>query len=123
MQGTLRIMASRDFPDRDGARWRVWSTIPEDVRSCLPGFENGWLTFEQEASGERRRFVPIPDDWEQAAEERLLLWCRVAQPVRPVRLRGATADADAPVVLPADGAPTSSPLAKEATALTGKAEA
>lgn len=75
-------MASRSFTDRTGAQWRVWSTIPQDTRGCLPGFEQGWLTFEQSGSAERRRLAPIPDDWEAASEERLILMSRVAAPPR-----------------------------------------
>src|SRR5688572_15874277 len=79
-------MASRHFSDRDGAQWRVWSTIPRDSRSCLPGFEQGWLTFEQAATGERRRLAPIPAAWEGMTDDRMLLLCRVAQPLRGARI-------------------------------------
>jgi hypothetical protein len=89
-------MASRFFSDRDDAQWRVWSTVPQDGRGCLPGFERGWLTFEHQDTSERRRFTPIPDDWEEAPDDRLLLWCRVAQPVRAVRVGDATAGVSPP---------------------------
>jgi hypothetical protein len=75
-------MASRSFTDRSGAAWRVWSTVPQDTRGCLPGYEQGWLTFENEGTAERRRLAPIPDDWEEVSEERLILMCRVAEAPR-----------------------------------------
>jgi hypothetical protein len=81
-------MPSRNFSDREGRSWRVWSTIPEDKRGCLPSFVNGWLTFECEATGERGRLTPIPPEWETATDERLLLWARVAVAERNAR-RGA----------------------------------
>ena len=102
-------MASRHFTDRDGAQWRVWSTIPRDSRSCLPGFEQGWLTFEHDSSGERRRLAPIPAGWEAMADDRMLLLCRLAQPLRgariptPVELLLAD-DGEAGSELPAAGA-------------------
>ena len=75
-------MPARTLTDRDGATWRVWSTFPRDARTCLPGFEHGWLTFESLETGERRRLTPIPSDWETVSEDRLRLLCRVAQPGR-----------------------------------------
>ena len=86
-----RTMASRLFSDRDGANWRVWSTVPQDTRGCLPGFERGWLTFEHQVTGERRRFPSIPDGWEAVPDDKLLLWCRVAEPVRRAGAGKATA--------------------------------
>jgi hypothetical protein len=45
-----------------------------------PGYEKGWLCFENEER-EKRRLVPIPEDWERASDEQLWLWCRRAIPV------------------------------------------
>ena len=75
-------MATRTFTDRQGDGWSVWKTIPNDPRGCLPNFANGWLTFEHEGGTERRRLAPIPDGWESASDERLVLWCRVAEVAR-----------------------------------------
>lgn len=75
-------MATRAFTDRQGEGWKVWETIPQDARGCLPAFAKGWLTFEHATSGERRRLAPIPEGWTDASEERLLLLCRVAEPSR-----------------------------------------
>ena len=56
--------------------------------SVLAGeMRQGWLTFESD--GERRRLVPIPRDWENAAHDRLELYCRAAQGVsRTTPIRG-----------------------------------
>lgn len=45
-----------------------------------PGYEQGWLCFENE-EGEKRRLVPVPEDWEEATPDRLWMWCRVAKRV------------------------------------------
>ena len=47
--------------------------------AVLGEMRQGWLTFESEE--ERRRLVPIPRDWEVAAQDRLELYCRAAQAV------------------------------------------
>ena len=75
-------MATRAFTDRQGGGWKVWETIPQDARGCLPAFAKGWLTFEHATSGERRRLAPIPAGWTDASDERLLLMCRAAEPAR-----------------------------------------
>lgn len=71
-------MPSREFVDRQGRRWRVWSTIPSLPRALSPEFEQGWLTFEGE--GELRRSAPIPPDWTEMSDTRLELLCRTARP-------------------------------------------
>ena len=76
-------MPTRAFSDRQGQRWKVWETIPQDARGCLPAYAKGWLTFEHEGTGERRRLAPIPDAWMTADDERLQLLSRVAEPARP----------------------------------------
>ena len=45
-----------------------------------PGFENGWLCFEN-SKGEKRRLAPVPENWETASVSQLLSWCRLAPPV------------------------------------------
>ena len=86
-----RGMAYREFVDRAGKTWRVWSTTPSMPRALGRGLEEGWLTFE--AEDERRRYAPIPTDWGELGDERLELFCRMAQPVtRRTPPRGAPSD-------------------------------
>ena len=72
-------MASRNFVDSRGVSWRVWSTIPEQASVLTTQFAGGWLTFEGEQG--LRRLAPIPSDWESVPENRLELYCRVADEV------------------------------------------
>jgi hypothetical protein len=72
-------MASRHFTDSNGVIWRVWSTIPDGANLLGDDYARGWLTFESEDA--LRRLVPIPTDWEQVAQQRLELYCRVANEV------------------------------------------
>lgn len=71
----LRLMALRDFTDTAGRHWTVWSVHPAaeirlrstprpvgTLRDAHDMLRDGWLVFE--TRGERRRLVPIPDDWE-----------------------------------------------------------
>lgn len=70
-------MATREFTDRQGRSWRVWSTVPSLPRALSPDFEGGWLTFE--AGDDRRRYAPIPPQWTEFSDERLELLCRAAK--------------------------------------------
>jgi hypothetical protein len=80
-------MAQREFTDSKGTRWMVWSTTPSQGSVLGGDMQKGWLTFESD--GERRRLVPVPRDWEQAAPDRMELYCRAAQPVtRTTPIRG-----------------------------------
>ena len=80
-------MAQREFTDTKGTRWLVWSTTPTQGAVLGSEMQKGWLTFESD--GERRRLVPIPRDWEQAAADRMELYCRAAQAVtRTTPIRG-----------------------------------
>lgn len=100
-------MALREYVDREGRSWTVWSVAPRftPVRS---GIERrvqtvvvsrdrrvsgdrrrrtldrivlqGWLCFD---SGlERRRLSPAPPDWEMCSEEALERYRAAAQPTR-----------------------------------------
>lgn len=85
-------MAYREFVDSNGVSWRVWSTVPSPGSRLHGGFDQGWLTFERTspeyAGAALRRLVPIPSDWELAAESRLDLLCRSAEEVsRPSSTR------------------------------------
>ena len=75
-------MATRAFTDRQGDGWKVWETVPQDARGCVPAYAKGWLTFEHASTGDRRRLAPIPEGWADTSEERLHLMCRAAEPVR-----------------------------------------
>ena len=69
-------MAYREFADDAGTPWRVWDTHPlaaNTLRSVLPSYAAGWLTFESSAG--RKRLAPIPPDWESASDELLIHWC------------------------------------------------
>jgi hypothetical protein len=72
-------MASRNFVDCRGVPWRVWSTVPEQSSVLSTQYSSGWLTFESESA--LRRLAPIPGDWASVSENRLELYCRVAQEV------------------------------------------
>ena len=37
-----------------------------------PGWEGGWLSFE--SAKEKRRLVPLPQEWDQAPDEQLRAW-------------------------------------------------
>jgi len=61
-------MTQRSYTDANGTNWRVWDVIPAHVK--LPGgnahlpeeVADGWLAFE--SATEKRRFYPLPPDWE-----------------------------------------------------------
>ena len=86
-------MAQREFTDSKGTRWLVWSTTPTQGAVLGGDMQKGWLTFESDM--ERRRLVPIPRDWDQAAPDHMELYCRAAQPVtRTTPIRGVPAQTD-----------------------------
>lgn len=70
-------MAQLKFTDSRGQTWLVWSTVPTPGAVLATDMQQGWLTFE--STGERRRLAPIPRGWEDAAPDRLELYCRAAQ--------------------------------------------
>lgn len=102
-------MALRDFIDRTGRAWQVWSTIPKPspsgfsstetgtpraagpgpTRAAAPipafatGREHGWLTFA--SSEEKRRLSPIPGGWEEAPDDVLADYCERADRIAPPR--------------------------------------
>jgi hypothetical protein len=91
----------RDFVDADGRTWHVWEVPPEQLSvRARPGtyagdFEGGWLAFEAEEGGERRRLPGYPRDWQQLANDRIEALCREARPVTR-RKRGPARDAEPP---------------------------
>ena len=91
-----RAAGIRDFIDADGRTWHVWEVPPEQLSArARPGtyageFEGGWLAFEAESGGERRRLPGSPRDWQQLSNDRIEALCRDAQPV--TRRRRAPGD-------------------------------
>ena len=77
-------MSLRSFVDSRGTVWRVWAThvgaIGEPVVQLRAG---GWLTFDSVV--ERRRLVPIPEDWLSASPAALEAYRDSAEAV-PVHL-------------------------------------
>jgi hypothetical protein len=73
------------FNDAQGVRWRVWHVETPSSRAHLmnESFRNGWLVFEREDGGERRRLSQVPDDWASLPSARLVRLCEVATLVRP----------------------------------------
>lgn len=80
-------MAHREFIDSKGTHWLVWSTTPSPGSVLGDDMQKGWLTFESD--GSRRRLIPMPRGWEEAAPDRLELYCRAAEAVtRMTPIRG-----------------------------------
>ena len=74
-------MALVTFTDSKGVRWRAWNVDTDSIRqSSFLGaeFRTGWLCFESEDSGERRRLADVPESWEALPPDRLDLLCRAA---------------------------------------------
>lgn len=84
----------RTYKDASGVTWRVLRIEPEPVSvvleqlrqtmsSTLRERRRPWLLFES-AAGERRRLVPVPDEWDQPGSDRLLAdWCAQAEAAPP----------------------------------------
>jgi hypothetical protein len=90
-------VASRDFNAPDGTLWTVVEVIPgaatgntTRVAVHLPEeLAGGWLTFE--CDQEKRRFYPIPDQWELLSIRQLWLLCEHADRVPPRKAPSTTA--------------------------------
>lgn len=84
----------RTYTDSAGMHWVVFRVEPqplsptfERLRESMPDVPHErrrpWLLFESEA-GEKRRLVPVPDEWDTSASYRQLAdWCARADPVPP----------------------------------------
>lgn len=73
---TAQDEALREFTDRDGKAWRVWSVTPSPSRvskreSSLGEFEHGWLAFETLDGNARKRLPNYPANWLSMSEAKL----------------------------------------------------
>ena len=91
-------MAKRQFKDERGIEWVVWDVHPADIGRTLydrrgslraeaaadsprlvhPDLQQGWLCFL--AGSDKRRFAPIPPNWEQLPDSVLRVMLDVASP-------------------------------------------
>ncbi|HEX5724909.1 MAG TPA: hypothetical protein VFX98_05555 [Longimicrobiaceae bacterium] len=77
----------RIFTTPDGVEWRAWSVVPgmhtrtgaAAGRHLPEDMMEGWLCFE--CDREKRRFYPLPADWEERPEGDLLRLLKAAVPV------------------------------------------
>ena len=79
------IVAVITFVDSDGTNWEVFQVRRTSTKegAVSAGREGGWLAF---TSGvERRRFAPVPSDWDTLPPATLETMCRAARPVMPRR--------------------------------------
>ena len=78
-------MALREYTDRNGVRWMVWSVSSEALHPAnrseefLRQFSSGWLCFES-AKGEKRRLIDYPERWESLEDSDLEALGRLAVP-------------------------------------------
>jgi hypothetical protein len=94
-------MATRAFKDSAGVEWLIWHVTPgqhtrragRGVTTLPDELAEGWLCFES-GSG-KRRFYPVPPEWETLADDKLEILCRAAVAVdaRPSTRVGAMQDA------------------------------
>jgi len=73
----------REFTDREGLRWTARRFEPTLGAPMSDAHARGWLTFEAVKTGERRRLLPAPADWETCSEARLLAYFAAARRVPP----------------------------------------
>jgi len=71
----------RRFSLSDDAEWVVFDVVPRFSAKLGPSVDHGWLCFE--LGDERRRFAPIPENWQKFSERDLAdVWAQ-ATPVNP----------------------------------------
>lgn len=79
-------MATRVFTDRSGVEWLVWHVMPGQHTGRTSGttlpdeLADGWLAMESPAG--KRRFYPVPPEWESLPDDKLDVLLRAAVPVR-----------------------------------------
>jgi hypothetical protein len=88
-------MATRAFIDRSGVEWLVWHVRPGQhtgrVGSSLPDeLVEGWLCLESTAG--KRRFYPVPPDWESIPDDKfeILLHASIAVGPRAAHRNGTS---------------------------------
>lgn len=76
----------RTFKDERDMEWEVRAIKPaiRDRRAPVVRADhaNGWLLFT--LGLERRRFAPLPPNWNEAGEAELKRWCATAERVQTV---------------------------------------
>lgn len=94
-------MARRQFRDSNGTQWNVWDVVPDDALGAFmydrrartrgtpadgvaaipldPALERGWLCFQ--TGEERRRFAPIPPNWDDLPDGVLRVMLDIANRV------------------------------------------
>ncbi len=85
-------MAYREFQDVDGTRWRAWDTYPQSdaLMRVRSDYAQGWLSFE--CVLERRRYMPVPQGWDELPDTDLCGLLREAAPVvRTVKMNQSSA--------------------------------
>jgi hypothetical protein len=104
-------MPHRIITDLFGARWQVWDTKPGPRSKVSPGLSDGWLTFEAVDAEvpQKRRVVPIPDEWSIASDAELIAMLTSAKPVSHSRRTTAVAleESSAPPAMLTAASPTS----------------
>lgn len=103
-------MAHREFRDPDGVTWQVWAVVPrsaerrdgperraddrptrgrrvrQELRIRMASeLAKGWLVFE--SAREKRRLLPIPDDWAERSDAALSALLAEATPATHVTRR------------------------------------
>lgn len=79
-------MALRTF-DLAGRTWEVWDVRPEVPARFVDHLATGWLCFA--CGDERRRIWPIPEEWEEWDQRRLVSALRVSTLMPPRTLAPA----------------------------------
>lgn len=77
------------FTDAEHRGWEVRAIrdplLPaRRARFLNPAYADGWLLFT--CGDERRRYAPLPADWDSAGEAQLREWCIGAIPVATPRI-------------------------------------
>jgi hypothetical protein len=99
----------REFRDDAGVEWVVFLTARSVARDQhLPEeYREGWLTFES-AHGEKRRFAPVPKDWESLTDQELSVLCAQATAPAQRRKGASSSEAEFEELVSADAQPAES---------------
>lgn len=91
-------MATRAFIDRSGVEWLIWHVRPgqhtgrDSHRSTLPDeLAEGWLCLESPVG--KRRFYPVPPDWESIPDDKFEVLLHASISVSPRAHHNGTAEA------------------------------